>query len=212
MLFIGLSSCQQANSHNQESSTTEVQQNANKSGYAIGDIAADFSLPSTQGTEVSMSDYPDAKGFIVIFTCNHCPYAKMYEQRIMDLDAKYAEQGYPVIAINPNDPEIVPEDGMEEMISRAEEKGYSFPYLWDEKQEVYPVYGATKTPHVYLLNKQEEGLVVRYIGAIDDNHRDASDVSKKYVEDAIEAISSGQEIEVTESRAIGCSIKDKRKG
>lgn len=181
-------------------------------GYKIGDAATDFSLPGIDGKNYSLAQYTDAKGFIVIFTCNHCPYAVAYEDRIVALDKKYAPLGYPVIAINPNDPELQPEDNMEAMKVRAQEKGFTFPYLLDEGQQIYPQYGATKTPHVFILNKENGKNIVRYIGTIDDNYKDASDVSKKYVESAVDALLSGNPIEQTTTVAIGCTIKDKRKG
>lgn len=114
--------------------------------------------------------------------------------------------GYPVIAINPNDPEIVPEDSFDEMKSRAIAKKYGFNYLIDEKQSVFPVYGATKTPHVYLLDKNR---IVRYIGAIDDNAQSASNVKKKYLEMAISAIDKGKTPNPQTTKALGCSIKTK---
>ena len=140
-------------------------------GYKIGDTATDFNLKNVDGKMVSLADYPDAKGYIVIFTCNSCPYAVMYEDRIIDLHNKYASKGYPLIAINPNDPEIKPDDSYKNMQKRAKNKGFDFPYIFDEKQEIFPVYGATKTPHVFLLDDKK---VVQYIGAIDDNAQDAS--------------------------------------
>jgi len=106
-------------------------------GYQTGDNATDFRLRNVDGKYVSLSDYPDAKGFIVIFTTNHCPYAIAYEDRIIDLDNKYKSMGYPVIAINPNSAEAYPEDSYDKMIVRAEKRGFTFPYLLDEKQEIY---------------------------------------------------------------------------
>jgi len=176
-------------------------------GYEIGDKARDFKLKNVDGNMVSMSDYVDAKGFIVIFTCNHCPYAVKYEDRIIALNDKYESMGYPVIAINPNDPEVVPEDSFEKMQKRAKSKGFTFPYLMDEGQKVYPSYGARKTPHVYVLEKKKEDLLVSYIGAIDDNYGDPSAVNKKYVEDAVDALLAGKKVELTTTKAIGCSIK-----
>ena len=176
-------------------------------GYQIGDIATDFKLPNVDGKMVSLSDYKDAKGYIVIFTCNTCPYAQAYEDRIIDLDKKYAAKGYPVIAIMPNNPKSKPGDSMEAMQSKSKEKGFTFPYLMDEGQKIYPQYGATKTPHVYVLEKTKKGNQVKYIGAIDDNYQDADAVNTKYVENAVDALLSGKEITITETRAIGCSIK-----
>ncbi len=177
-------------------------------GYGVGDYATDFKLPNIDGKDVSLSDYSDAKGFILIFTCNTCPYAQAYESRIIDLDKKYASQGFPVIAINPNDLSQQPDDSMEKMKTRAAEKGYTFPYLRDDSQDVTRAYGATKTPHVYLLNKEASNKYkVEFIGAIDDSPRDASDVSERYVEAAIDALMNGKKPSVTEKRAIGCTIK-----
>lgn len=176
-------------------------------GYKVGDIASDFKLKNVDGKMVSLADYKDARGYIVIFTCNHCPYAKAYEDRIIALDKKYASMGYPVIAINPNDPSLVEEDSYKNMIVRAKEKGFTFPYLFDEGQKVLPLYGATRTPHVYLLEKTARGNKVAYIGAIDDNYQDASAVKDKYVENAIESLRSGKQPEPNFTKAIGCSIK-----
>ena len=179
-------------------------------GYEVGDIATDFKLKNIDGKMVSLADYKDAKGYIVIFTCNTCPYAVMYEDRIIDLDKKYASKGYPVIAIMPNDPDIKPGDNMEAMKARAASKGFTFPYLIDAEQEIYPQYGATKTPHVYLLEKTSAGNEVKYIGAIDDNYKDAAAVNTKYVENAVDALLEGKEVTETKTRAIGCSIKTKK--
>ncbi|MBT8273413.1 MAG: thioredoxin family protein [Bacteroidia bacterium] len=176
-------------------------------GYEIGDIATDFSLKNINGEMVSLADYKDAKGFIVIFTCNTCPYAVMYEDRIIALDEKYKDKGYPVIAIMPNNTQVKPGDSFEAMQKRAKSKGFGFPYLIDEGQKIYPQYGATKTPHVYLLEKTKKGNEVMYIGAIDDNYKDASAVNTRYVEDAVDALLEGKEIKEKKTRAIGCSIK-----
>ena len=176
-------------------------------GYKIGDIATDFKLKNVDNKMVSLSDYTDAKGYIVIFTCIHCPYAKAYENRIIGLNHKYASKGYPVIAINPNDPKMEPQDSFEGMQQRAKEKGFNFPYLFDEGQTIYPQYGATRTPHVFVLQKENVKNIVRYIGAIDYNYYDANDVSHKYVEDAVDALLGNKPVALTSTVAIGCSIK-----
>ena len=176
-------------------------------GYHVGDMATDFKLENIDGNMVSLADYKDAKGFIVIFTCNTCPYAVAYEDRIEALNKKYADKGYPVIAIMPNNTDVKPGDNMEAMQARAKAKGFTFPYLMDEGQKIYPQYGASKTPHVYLLQKTKKGNQVKYIGAIDDNYKDASAVNVKYLENAVEALLDGREIKETQTRAIGCSIK-----
>jgi peroxiredoxin len=177
------------------------------SGYQVGDIATDFNLKNIDGKMISLKNYKEAKGFVVIFTCNHCPFAIAYEDRIISLDKKYKALGYPVIAINPNNPAVQPKDSFELMLERAKEKGFTFPYLFDEGQKIYPQYGATKTPHVYLLQKTNNGNQVKYIGAIDDNYNDASAVKVKYLENAINSLLENKEIEVKTTKAIGCSIK-----
>ncbi|MDP3352660.1 MAG: redoxin domain-containing protein, partial [Flavobacteriaceae bacterium] len=114
----------------------------NKEGYKIGDNATDFKLKNVNDKMVSLSDFKKAKGFIVIFTCNHCPYSVAYEDRIIELDKKYKDKGYPVIAINPNNPAKEPKDSFDLMKVRAKEKGFTFPYLFDDGQKIYPQYGA----------------------------------------------------------------------
>jgi peroxiredoxin len=176
-------------------------------GYQVGDVATDFDLPAVDGRSIGFSDYPQAKGFILVFTCNTCPYARAYESRIMDLDKRFASLGFPVIAINPNNPEVQPGDSFEAMKQRSEAKGYTFPYLLDEGQKVYPKYGATRTPQVFILQRSEGEVRVRYIGTIDDNYQDAGAVKTRYVEQAVEALLNGKEIPLQTTRAIGCSIK-----
>jgi peroxiredoxin len=193
-----------------EDKIIEVQKNIEVSGYQIGDSATDFNLMNVDGQMVSLANYPDAKGYIVIFTCNHCPFSIAYEDRINELDAKYKDLGYPVIAINPNDPEVNKDDSFELMITRAQEKSFTFPYLFDDGQAIYPQYGATKTPHVYVLNKEEGHNIVRYIGAIDNNHEDENDVSERYVEAAVNSLLSGESISTETTVAIGCGIKAKK--
>ena len=178
-------------------------------GYKVGDTATDFKLKNIDGKTISLADYKTAKGFLVIFTCNSCPYAVAYEDRIIALDAKYKSKGVPVIAINPNNPKAQPKDSFEEMKVRAKDKGFTFPYLLDDGQKIYPQYGASRTPHVFLLEKTPKGNIVKYIGAIDDNYQDASQVENKYVENAVDAMLSGNEIAITTTKAIGCSIKVK---
>jgi peroxiredoxin len=176
-------------------------------GYQVGDFARDFNLKNVDGNMVSLANYDEAKGFIVIFTCNSCPYAKMYEDRINELDQKFKGMGYPVIAIQPNDVVSSPDDSFENMQERAKSKNFSFPYLIDETQEITKTYGATRTPHVYLLNKERGKMKVTYIGAIDDNYRDASAVKVKYVEDAIAELEANRSVSNNYTKAIGCTIK-----
>jgi peroxiredoxin len=185
-------------------------ENITVKGYEVGDEAADFKLKNIDGKMVSLSDFKSAKGFIVVFTCNHCPYAKKYEDRIIELDKKYKAQGYPVIAINPNDPNVQPEDSYQQMIERAKQKGFTFPYLVDEGQKIYPQYGATKTPHVFVLKKENGKNIVKYIGAIDNNYDNPNDVSEYYAQDAVNALIKGEQVKMTKTVAIGCTIKVKK--
>ncbi|MCH8905132.1 MAG: thioredoxin family protein [Bacteroidetes bacterium] len=179
-------------------------------GYKVGAVAKDFSLKNVDGKMISLNSIPNAKGIIVVFTCNHCPYSKAYEDRLIDLHNKYAAQGYPVIAISSNDPTRFPADSYENMIVRAEEKKFPFLYAFDETQEIARTYGATRTPHIFLLDKQGDQFRVAYIGAIDDNVQYESDVKAKYLEDAIEALKSGKKPDPDFTKAIGCTIKWKK--
>ncbi len=176
-------------------------------GYGVGDKAEDFKLKNVDGKMKSLSDIKGAKGYIVVFTCNHCPFAIKYEDRLIDLHKKYASKGYPVVAINPNDPAVQPDDSFEKMQQRAKEKKFPFLYLFDEGQKIYPQFGATRTPHVFLLDGNR---TVQYIGAIDDNVEDASAVNVKYLENAIESLIAGKKPEPATTKAIGCTIKAKK--
>lgn len=173
----------------------------------VGDRAPEFKLKNVKGETISFDSYKDVKGYIITFTCNHCPYAIMYEDRLIALHKKYAPLGYPVIAINPNDPKIQPADSYEAMQERAEEKDFPFEYLFDEGQKVYPQYGAERTPHIFLVDKKKK---VRYIGAIDDNAQDAEAVKVKYLENAITALQKGKKPNPDFTKAIGCTIKAKK--
>ena len=172
-------------------------------GYNIGDVATDFNLKNVDGSMVSLAGIENAKGYIVTFTCNECPFSKLYEDRLIALNNKYAPKGYPVIAINPNSPENEKE-GYAAMQTRSEEKGFTFPYLVDEGQKIYPQYGAVRTPHVFLLDAERK---VQYIGTIDDNAKSPEDVNVKFVENAIEALEKGEKPETALTKAIGCPIK-----
>jgi len=181
-----------------------------QSPYKAGDIAADFKLTNVKGEMISLAEYNDADGFIVAFWCNTCPVVKKYDQRLQDLHAKYAPKGYPVVAINPNDPALSPGDSFAKMKETAAGKNYSFDYLFDDTQEVARKYGATNTPHIYILSWRDGKLVVEYVGAIDNNADDAGAADKKYAEDALESILEGRPVEVAGTKAVGCTIKWKK--
>jgi peroxiredoxin len=181
-------------------------------GYKIGDEATDFELKNIDGNMVSLGQmkYSSAKGFILVFTCNHCPFAKKYEDRIIALSKKYEPLGFPLVAINPNDVEQESEDSFENMQKRAKEKNYPFPYLIDETQVLTYTYGAAKTPHVYILKKENGKLKVAYIGAIDDNVQYADLVKEKHVEKAVDELIAGKPVTKAMTKAIGCTIKWKQ--
>ena len=147
------------------------------------------------------------KGAPIIFVSNHCPFSKSYEDRIIGIDRKYAAQGFPVIAINPNDPEAYEEDSFANMQARAREKGYSFPYLTDNTQAVTKLFGAIRTPQAFVLKKENGQVTVQYIGAIDNNAQDPINVTKHYVTDAINNLLLNKPVVTTITKAIGCAIK-----
>lgn len=172
----------------------------------IGDTAPDFTLQDVKGNYFTLSAHaPYVNGFIITFTSNNCPYSQMYEDRLIDLQKKYGAS-YPVIAINPNDEGMDPSESLRDMAKKAGIKGFNFPYLKDTNQQIYPLYGATRTPHVFLVDNT---MMIRYIGAIDDNAQDASLVRKHYLEDAIMALEKGNEPNPSYTKAIGCKIKSR---
>ena len=181
-----------------------------KNGYDVNDKVENFTLKNIDGQMVSLSDYASKKGVVVIFTCNHCPYSVMYEDRINDIHNRFSTVDLPVIAINPNDPDVQPKDSFENMQIRAKEKAFRFAYLLDEGQKVFPKFGATKTPHVFLLKNEGGAFVVKYIGAIDDNAQDVTKIENNYLMNAMSAMLSNQGIEMSVTKAVGCSIKIKK--
>ncbi|MGM9475727.1 thioredoxin family protein [Pedobacter sp. GSP4] len=179
-------------------------------GYQIGDAVKDFSLKNVNNKMVSLADYKDAKGFVVVFTCNTCPVAKAYQDRISDLNKAYASKGYPVIAINPNDAGVVPAEGFAQMQALAKEKNFKFPYLLDPDHVVTRQFGATRTPHVFILSKTANGNVVEYIGAIDNDPEEANGSKTDYVKNALNELSAGKKPVIASTKAVGCSIKWKK--
>jgi len=178
--------------------------------YKVGDVVSDFSLKNVDNKNVSLAQYNSAKGFIVVFTCNSCPVAQKYESRVVQLNKEFSPLAFPVIAINSNDVNVAPGDSFEEMQKKAKTDGYAFPYLYDESQAVAKRFGATNTPHVYVLAKEGDKVVVKYIGAIDNNADDASKADKKYAADAIYSILDGKAPAISATKAIGCGIKWKK--
>jgi len=175
--------------------------------YKIGDFVNDFKLKNVDGNFISLSGNKNVKGYILVFSCNTCPVVKQYESRIIALNEMYSSKGYPMIAINPNDPERSPGDSFDEMIIRAKDKDYKFPYVFDSTQEVAKAFGATNTPQVYIVNNENGKFKLMYKGAIDNNQRSESAVSEKYVEAAMSSLLKGEEVKVPLTKAVGCTIK-----
>ena len=176
----------------------------------IGSPAPPFSgLPGTDGVPHSLSEFSSSQAVIIVFSCNHCPYVQAYEERMILFQTSYGPRGVQLIAINSNDAKNYPEDTFEEMVKRARERKFNFPYLRDEDQAVAEAYGATHTPEFFLFAAGEGGSGFRlcYRGKMDDNYQNPSAVKERYLQDAVDAILSGTPIQVPETHSIGCTIK-----
>jgi peroxiredoxin len=168
---------------------------------SIGDEAPSFSgIPGVDGKDHSLDDYKDAKAVVIVFTCNHCPVAVAYEDRIIELQKDYESRGVQVIAISVNN---LPADRLDKMIERAEDKGFNFPYIHDESQKSGHAYGAAVTPHFFLLDGDHK---IAYMGSYDDNQK-ADEVEKTYLRDAIDAVLAGEKPDPAETRQFGCGVK-----
>ncbi|MGV3706874.1 MAG: thioredoxin family protein [Arcticibacter sp.] len=179
-------------------------------GYSVGSVVGDFRLKNVDGKMVSLADFKSAKGFIVVFTCNTCPVAKVYESRIVALNEEYASKGYPVIAINTNDPVASPGDSFVKMQERAKEKNFKFPYLEDADQQLTKKFGAAHTPTVYIISKTSKGNVVEYTGAIDNDQDDSNASKTTFVKNAVDELMSGKKPSVSKTKAVGCTVKWKK--
>ena len=174
------------------------------SNIKLNEPYINFLLPSTDGNDVSLDMASLGEYKLVIFSCNHCPYAQAWEDRIINIQKKYKSSGISTIMISSNDAEKYPEDNFTKMKERHSEKKFNFSYLYDETQEVAKMYGAERTPEVFLFN--ELGLL-KYQGTIDDNYEDENNVNKKYLEDAIESLIQGKDPEISSTDPVGCTIK-----
>ncbi|HEV8604163.1 MAG TPA: redoxin domain-containing protein [Tepidisphaeraceae bacterium] len=185
---------------------------ANPPMLKIGEKAPDFSLPGVDGRTYSLKDFADGKILVIIFTCNHCPTAQAYEQRIIKLHEDYRDKGVALVAISPNDPAAVRldelgytefGDSFEEMKVRAKERGLKFPYLYDgETQAAAKAYGVVATPHVYIFDQER---VLKYVGRIDDS--EVKTVTSQDARNAIEAMLAGKAAPVEVTKVFGCSTK-----
>ena len=169
-----------------------------------GDKAVPFELQGVDDRRHAFAEYADKETVAVIFTCNHCPYARAWEDRLVDIQADYADRGVQLVAISANDAKKYPADSFPRMKERSEEKGFNFPYLYDESQEVARAYGAERTPEIFLFDK---GAILRYHGTVDDDYDDPAAVRNQYFRDALEAVLEGRHPLTAETVPVGCTIK-----
>lgn len=167
---------------------------------------SDFNLLNVDGKMVSLNDYPEAKGFIIVFTCNHCPFAKLYPERLNALNSKYKTLGVQLIAISSTDTLVYEEDSFSEMVKKAQHERFNFPYLFDGMQTVAKNFNAQKTPHAFVLWKKNNSWIVKYNGAIDDNGAEPEKVNNRYIAKAVDALLIDKEVEIKETKSVGCQI------
>lgn len=170
----------------------------------IGEEAPDFSLCGTDGKSYSLADFADAKILVVVFTCNHCPFVVGSEDRMLELYNDYADKGVAMVGINSNETENHPTDDYEHMVLRAKEKGFPWPYLRDDTQQVAMAYGALRTPHYFVFDEDRK---LRYTGRMDDNPREPGKETTRELRDALDALLAGQEPPVPVTNPIGCNVK-----
>ena len=173
-------------------------------GMALGTPAPDFSLPGVDGKTHSLASFADAPVLVVVFTCNHCPYAKAVEERLVELQRDYTARGVRLVAINPNDERAYPDDSFARMVERAKQKGFNFPYLRDESQAVARAYDAACTPDIFVFDAARKLL---YNGRLDDNWQDAKKVQRRDLRLVLEAALAGKRSEFEPVHSMGCSIK-----
>jgi peroxiredoxin len=169
-----------------------------------GDQAISFALPGVDDQQYTLADYADKEAVAVIFSCNHCPYVRAWEDRMVQIQADYATKGVQLIAVSSNDARKYPDDSFPRMKERAQEKGFNFPYLYDETQEIAHAYGAERTPEVFLF---DQGGALCYHGAIDDNYDDPSAVQSHFLREALDAVLAGQVPSTAQTPPVGCTIK-----
>jgi peroxiredoxin len=170
----------------------------------IGDSAIPFALPGVDGKTHAFSDARGSKATVVIFTCNHCPYARAWEDRFVSIQNDFRDQGVRLIAINANDAEKYPDDNFEAMRERATERNFSFPYLRDDSQEIARAYGAERTPEVFIFNGDD---ILQYHGTVDDNPEDPDAVKIPYLRAALDSILNRRRIAILQTTPVGCTIK-----
>jgi peroxiredoxin len=172
---------------------------------ALATEAPPFDLPGVDGRQHALDDYADKPALAVVWSCNHCPYVQAWEGRMIALQQEFGDRGFELVAISSNDADAYPEDSFEAMTARSEEQGFNFDYLYDEDQSVLNAYGAERTPEVFLFDPDRR-LV--YHGAIDDS-REEEGVTQEYLRDAIEGVLAGDELAVSDTPPVGCTVKRK---
>ena len=170
----------------------------------IGSKLPEFNLPAVDGKTYSPASFSSSKVLVIMFTCNHCPYVRAYEDRLIKLQNDYKNKGIAFAAINANDEKNYPEDSFENMVKRAKEKGFNFPYLRDKSQEVARKFGATYTPEVFVF---DQNRILQYHGRIDDNWKESDKVTKQDLKEALDALLSNKSVNSPETQAIGCTVK-----
>ncbi len=173
-------------------------------GMPIGTLAPDFELPGVNGNTYYLKSFQDAKVLVVVFTCNHCPYAQAAEERLIAIQNDYRDRGVQLVAINPNDAAAYPGDSFENMKKRAAEKSYPFPYLRDETQKVARAYDAACTPDIFVFNGERK---LKYNGRIDDNWQEPERAARHELREALDCILEGRDIPFDVKPSMGCSIK-----
>ena len=176
-------------------------------GMPVGTPAPSFDLPGVDGVRRSLASFADAKALVVVFTCNHCPYARAVEPRFVELQRDYAAKGVQLVAISANDDQAYPDDSFDQMVVRAREHGWNFPYLYDASQAVARAYDAACTPDIFVFDAARK---LTYNGRLDDNWQDASKVTRRDLRAALDATLAGKPVDFTVVPSMGCSIKWKK--
>ena len=169
----------------------------------LGTTAPDFDLPAADGKSYTLASFGAKPVLVIIFSCNHCPYVKAYEDRMVSIQEDYSAKGVQFVAINSNDDKTYPEDSFPNMVERSKEKGFNFPYLRDESQEVVEAYGGVCTPHVFAFDAARR---LRYRGRIDDS-KEPSQITTHDLRNALDDLVAGREVRVPDTKPFGCSIK-----
>ena len=172
----------------------------------LGNTVSDFKLRNVDGKMISLSNYPKAKGFIIVFTSNHCPFAKLYPERMNKLNTKYKALGVPLLALCSMDTLVYEEDSFGKMVKKAHDEKFNYPYLCDNMQTAAKDFGAQKTPHAFIIWNEKGKWIIKYSGSIDDNGKEPDKVQNRYVENAVDALIKGKNVEIKETKSVGCKI------